>query len=80
MILYEGKWWREILTGRVGLMGIRAGVRGRAVVPQSGVALATMGWREGDWTPKLAVRTGWRAERSGPWNKPATHCLHERRK
>lgn len=80
VILHEVMRWPETLTGRVGPMSIWAGVRRRAVVPQGGVALATMGWRNGNWTPKLAVRTGCRAERSCPWNKPATHCLHRVKK
>lgn len=57
-------------------MGVGAGVGGRAVVPQGGVALAAVGRREGDGTPKLAVRTGRGAERAGAGNKPTTYCLH----
>ena len=65
------KRWRRTLTGRVGPMGVRTGVGGRAVVPQGGVALTAMGRREGDGTAKLAVRTGGR-------NKPTTYWLHRR--
>lgn len=62
--MYDGKRWRRALTGRVGPMGIRTGVGGRAVVPQGGVALTAMGRRGGEGTPKLAVRTGRRAQRA----------------
>lgn len=65
------KRWRRTLTGRVGPMGVRTGVGGRAVVPQGGVALTAVGRREGDGTAKLAVRTGRR-------NKPTTYWLHRR--
>lgn len=70
------KGGRRILTGRVGPMDVWTGVGGRAVVPQGGVAFTAVGWREGDGTPKLAVRTGRRAERTWAWNKPATYWLH----
>lgn len=65
------KRWRRTLTGRVGPMGVRTGVGGRAVAPQGGVALTAVGRREGDGTAKLAVRTGRR-------NKPTTYWLHRR--
>lgn len=75
--MYEGEGGRSwSLTGRVGPMGVRAGVGGRAVVPQCGVALAAVGWREGDGAPKLTVRTRRRAEGACAWNKPATYWLH----
>lgn len=69
----DGKRWKRTLTGRVGPMGIGAAVGGRAVVPQGGVALTAVGWREGDGTPKLAVRTHRRAERACAWNIPTTY-------
>lgn len=61
-------------------MAVRAGVRGGAVAPQGGVALTAVGRREGDGTPKLAVRAGRGAEGSGPWDEPAAHCNKEDRR
>lgn len=71
-----GKEWRRALTGRAGPMGVRTGVGGRAVVPQGGVSLTAVGRREGDGTPKLAVRAGRRAEGASAGNKPTTYWLH----
>lgn len=72
--MYEGKRWRRrALTGRVGPMGVGTGVGGRAMVPQGGVALTAVGWRKGEGAPKLAVRTGRRAERGCAWNKPTAY-------
>lgn len=54
---------RKTLTWRAGPMGVgAAAVRCGALVPQGGVALTTVGRREGDGTSKLAVGTGRRAE------------------
>lgn len=75
--MYEGdggKSW--LLTGRVGPIGVRAGVGGRAVVPQRGVALTAVGWWDRDGAPKLTVRTCRGAEGTCAWNKPAAYWLH----
>lgn len=60
-------------------MGVGVGVRGRAVVPQGGVAFTAMGWRNRDGTPKLAVRTGWRTEGTCAGNEPSTYWFHRER-